>query len=193
MLPMTAGFLVMGPASGYLSDKYGPRLFMVFGMIIVTISFLWLAFMPYDVDYVFLAIAIFFQGIGAGMFASPNISLIMSSVPAETRGVASGMRATIQNVANSLSMTIYFAILIVALEIHFLGTTLSKVPASAALFSIFLGIAPPGVTVSTFTKIFAPIFMESLSLLLIISAALSIIAAVFSVMTKSKGKRNNSS
>jgi len=193
MLPMTAGFLVMGPLSGYLSDKYGPRRFMVLGMIIVTISFGWLAFMPYNVDYVFLAIAIFFQGIGAGMFASPNISLIMSSVPADTRGAASGMRATMQNVAQSLSMTIYFAILIVALESHFIGTALSKVPASAALFSVFLGLAPPGVSTDTFIKIFAPIFMESLSLLLLISAALSLVAAFLSTMAKNKGKNNNSS
>ena len=193
MLPMTVGFLVMGPLSGYLSDKYGPRLFMVLGMIIVTISFVWLAVMPYDVDYVLLAIAIFLQGLGAGMFASPNISLIMSSVPADTRGAASGMRATMQNVANSLSMTIYFAILIITLESNFLGTTLSKVPASAALFSIFLGIAPPGVNPSTFTQTFAPIFMESLGLLLLFSAILSIIAAVLSVMAKNKVKNNDNS
>ena len=189
MLPMTAGFLLMGPLSGYLSDKYEPRLFMVSGMIIVTVSFVWLAYMPYNVDYMFLAFAIFFQGIGAGMFASPNISLIMSSVPPETRGVASGMRATMQNVAQSLSMTIYFAILILALESHFVGTALSKVPASAALFSIFLGLAPSGVNAATFTRTFAPIFMESLSVLLIISAILSLIAAFFSLITKIE-KRN---
>ena len=188
MLPMTAGFLLMGPLSGYLSDKYEPRIFMVGGMLIVTVSFVWLAFMPYNVDYMFLALAIFFQGIGAGMFASPNISLIMSSVPADTRGAASGMRATMQNVAQSLSMTIYFAILILALESHFVGTTLSKVPASAALFSIFLGLAPPGVNAATFTQTFAPIFMESLSVLLIISAILSLIAVFFSYMTKIEKK-----
>jgi EmrB/QacA subfamily drug resistance transporter len=189
MLPMTAGFLLMGPLSGYLSDRYEPRVFMVSGMIVVTVSFVWLAFMPYNVDYVFLALAIFFQGIGAGMFASPNISLIMSSVPPETRGVASGMRATMQNVAQSLSMTIYFAILILALESHFVGTALSKVPASAALFSIFLGLAPSGVNAATFTRTFAPIFMESLSVLLIISAILSLIAVFFSFITKIE-KRN---
>jgi EmrB/QacA subfamily drug resistance transporter len=188
MLPMTAGFLLMGPLSGYLSDKYEPRLFMVSGMCIVTVSFVWLAFMPYNVDYMFLALAIFFQGIGAGMFASPNISLIMSSVPPYTRGVASGMRATMQNVAQSLSMTIYFAILIVALESRFVGTALSKVPASAALFSIFLGLAPSGVNAVTFTQTFAPIFMESLSVLLIISAILSVIAIFFSFITKIEKK-----
>jgi len=191
MLPMTAGFLAMGPLSGYLSDKYGTRMFMVLGMSIVTVTFIWLAYMPYNVDYLYLGIAIFFQGVGAGMFASPNISLIMSSVPAETRGAASGMRATMQNVANSVSMTLYFAILIVALESHFLGTALSKVPASAALFSIFLGLAPPGVNANTFTQIFAPIFMESLAFLLFISAGLSVVAAVFSAM--SKNNKNNSS
>lgn len=193
MLPMTAGFLVMGPLSGYLSDKYGPRLFMVSGMIIVTVSFVWLAMMPFNVDYVFLATAIFLQGIGAGMFASPNISLIMSSVPADTRGVASGMRATFQNVAQSLSMTIYFTILILALESHFLGTTLSQVPASSALFSIFLGLVPPGVNVNTFTEIFSPIFMESLSVLFLISAVLSLVAALLSIMAKDTGKNNSSS
>jgi EmrB/QacA subfamily drug resistance transporter len=188
MLPMTAGFLAMGPLSGYLSDKYGTRVFMVFGMAIVTVTFIWLAYMPYNVDYLYLGIAIFLQGVGAGMFASPNISLIMSSVPAETRGAASGMRATMQNVANSVSMTLYFAILILALESHFLGTTLSKVPASAALFSIFLGLAPPGVNASTFTQIFAPIFMESLAFLLFISAALSVAAAVLSALAKNNQK-----
>jgi EmrB/QacA subfamily drug resistance transporter len=190
MVPMTVGFLVMGPLSGYLSDKYGPRPFMVLGMIIAAVSFVWLAFMPYNVDYVSLAIAIFFQGIGAGMFASPNISLIMSSVPADTRGAASGMRATMQNVANSVSMTAYFAILIIALESHFLGTALSKVPASAALFSVFLGLAPPGVSAGTFINTFAPIFMESFSLLLLISAMLSFIAAALSFMTNNKRKTN---
>ncbi|VVB60759.1 Putative multidrug resistance protein MdtD [uncultured archaeon] len=190
MLPMTAGFLIMGPLSGYLSDKYGQRPFMVWGMILAAASFIWLAFMPYNVDYLSLALAIFLQGIGTGMFASPNMSLIMSSVPAETRGAASGMRATIQNVAQSLSMTIYFAILIIALESHFLDTALAKVPASSALFSVFLGLAPPGVNADTFVNIFAPIFMESFSLLLIISTVLSIIAALFSYKTNNNKKKN---
>jgi len=188
MLPMTAGFLLMGPLSGYLSDKYGQRFFMVTGMLITTATFLWLGSMPYNVDYLYLGIAIFLQGIGAGMFASLNMSLIMSSVPAETRGVASGMRATLQNVAQSLSMTIYFAILILALESYFAGTSLSNVPASAALFSIFLGLAPPGIDPATFTQTFAPIFMESLAALFIISAVLSLIAAVLSGIKTNKKK-----
>ncbi len=184
MLPLTAGFLVMGPLSGVLSDKYGQRLFMAVGSLIIAVSFLWLAFMPFNVSYVFLAVAIFLQGVGAGMFVAPNTSLVMSSVPAENRGVASGMRATMQNVAQSLSMTVYFAILIIALEVNFNGTALSSIPPTSALFSVFLGITPPGVNFATFSTVFAPIFMKSLSLLFFISAGLSIIAGALAILKK---------
>jgi EmrB/QacA subfamily drug resistance transporter len=177
MLPMTIGFLVMGPLSGTLSDKYGQRLFMTLGSVIIAVSFLWMAFMPFNVPYEYLAIAIFLQGLGAGMFVAPNTSMVMCSVPAGNRGVASGMRATVQNVAQSLSMTIYFAILIIALEANFAGTVLAKVHATAALFSVFLGIPISGVNVADF----APIFMESLALLFFISAALSLTAGGLSM------------
>ena len=184
MLPMTVGFLVMGPLSGVLSDRYGQRLFMAMGSVIIAVSFLWMAFMPFNVPYIFLAVAIFFQGVGAGMFVAPNTSLVMSSVPAGNRGAASGMRATMQNVAQSLSMTVYFAILIIALEVNFAGTALSHVPPTAALFSVFLGITPPGVNFFTFSTVFAPIFMKSLSLLFFISAGLSLTAGALAILKK---------
>ena len=184
MLPMTIGVLLMGPLSGVLSDRYGQRLFMAMGSLIIAVSFVWMALMPFNVSYVYLAVAIFFQGIGAGMFVAPNTSLVMSSAPAKDRGAASGMRATMQNVAQSVSMTVYFAILIIALEVNFAGTVLSKVPATAALFSVFLGITPPGVDFSTFSSVFAPIFMRSLALLFFISAALSLIAGGLAILKK---------
>ena len=140
MLPLTGGFILMGPLSGYLSDKYGPRRFTVTGMTIVGLSFVWLATMPYNVAYWLLAVVIFLQGVGAGMFASPNISMIMSSVPADKRGVASGMRATMQNVAQSMSMTFYFTILISALEVSFIGTSLSRpIPKTCFIIKILSG------------------------------------------------------
>jgi len=186
MLPLTFGFIFMGPLSGFLSDRYGPRRFTVTGMAIVGFSFIWLATMPYNVSYWLLAVAIFLQGVGAGMFASPNISMIMSSVSPDKRGVASGMRATMQNVAQSMSMTVYFTILITSLEVSFIGTSLSHIPPASALFSVFLGIAPPGVDFKTFSGVFAPLFMSSLGLLFFISAALSFIAALLSTKGENK-------
>jgi EmrB/QacA subfamily drug resistance transporter len=193
MLPLTFGFILMGPVSGYLSDKYGPRRFTVTGMAIVGLSFLWLATMPYNVAYWLLAVAIFFQGVGAGMFASPNISMIMSSVPADKRGVASGMRATMQNVAQSMSMTVYFSVLITVLGVSFIGTSLQHVSPASALFSVFLGIAPSGVDFKTFSGTFAPLFMSSLGLLFIISATLSFLAALLSTKGENKAIQKNTS
>jgi len=184
MLPMTIGVLVMGPVSGILSDRYGQRLFIALGSAIVAVTFIGMAFMPFDVPYEYLAIALFFQGVGAGMFVAPNTSMIMSSAPAKDRGAASGMRATMQNVAQSVSMTVYFAILIIALEVNFTGTVLDKVPPTAALFSVFLGITPPGVNFATFSTVFAPIFMRSLALLFFISAGLSLVAGVLVIIRK---------
>jgi MFS family permease len=42
-------------------------------------------------------------GVGNGMFVAPNISSIMSSVPANRRGVASGFRTTMFNIGGTAS------------------------------------------------------------------------------------------
>jgi MFS family permease len=157
MLPMTIGFIIMGPISGILSDKYGPRWIATGGMSLVTLCFLGLATLPYDFDYWQFGLIQFLMGCGSGMFASPNSSSIMNSVPPEDRGVASGMMATLMNTAFTASMAVFFTIVIVGIENAFpavMGTSLadigaaqlapimSKIPPTGALFSAFLGYNP---------------------------------------------------
>ncbi|HEY6311669.1 MAG TPA: MFS transporter, partial [Streptosporangiaceae bacterium] len=115
MLPLTAGFLLAGPVSGYLSDRYGPRLFATAGLLVAACAFVGLMLLPVDFPYWAFAVIITFNGIGSGLFASPNTSAIMSSVPARHRGVASGMRSTFQNSGMSLSIGIFFSLMIVGL------------------------------------------------------------------------------
>lgn len=165
MLPMTLGFIIMGPISGMLSDKYGPRWIATSGMVIVTLVFIGLALLPYNFDYWQLGILIFFMGIGNGMFSSPNSSSIMNSVPAQDRGVASGMMSTLINSAATLSMAIFFTIVIVGIQgalpgaihesfanlgsspvVQNLGDQLAGLPPTNALFSAFLGYNPMGST-----------------------------------------------
>lgn len=157
MLPLTVGVMIMGPISGSLSDKYGPRWIATAGMVLCTFSFLMLAAMPYNFDYITLGIALFIMGIGGGMFGSPNSASIMNSVPPEDRGVASGMITTIMNTAFTASMAIFFTIVIVGLNQSFpqaitsslasigasqLSPLLSNMPPTGALFSAFLGYNP---------------------------------------------------
>ncbi len=137
MLPLTAGFLVAGPISGILSDRYGPRLFATSGLLLAALCFVGLMLLPVDFSYWVFALLIFGNGIGSGLFASPNTSAIMSAVPARHRGSASGMRSTFQNSGMSLSIGIFFSLMIAGLASTLpktltAGLTAQGVPASVA-------------------------------------------------------------
>jgi len=160
MIPMTLGFALMGPLSGWLSDRYGARGFSTLGMLISAGVFLSMTLLPYQFDYLAFALAIFGLGLGMGMFASPNTASIMNSVPPEDRGVASGMRSTLQNTGSTVGMSILFTIVLVALAGNLghsmsiaatnagapqLSSTLETIPPTTALFAAFLGYNPMGI------------------------------------------------
>lgn len=157
MLPLTIGFVIMGPLSGWLSDKYGSRLFATSGLFLITISFLILSMLPYNFNYPVFALALLIMGLGNGMFGAPNIAAIMNSAPPEERGVASGMRAMLQNTGMVCSMAMFFTIVIVSLTRLFpqvlaesltnIGASslidpMSIIPPTGALFAAFLGYNP---------------------------------------------------
>jgi MFS family permease len=137
MLPLTAGFLVAGPVSGALSDRYGPRPFATAGLLLAACCFTGLMLLPVNFSYWAFALLIFGNGVGSGLFASPNTSAIMSAVPARHRGSASGMRSTFQNSGMSLSIGIFFSLMIAGLAASLPrtlsgGLTAQGVPASVA-------------------------------------------------------------
>jgi MFS family permease len=168
MLPLTCGFLIAGPLSGYLSDRFGARMFATGGLVIVAVSFVGLIVLPVNFGYPSFAGLLLLSGLGQGMFSAPNTSAIMSSVPANQRGVASGMRSTFQNSGTALSIGVFFSLMISGLATtlpHTLNSGLQAqgVPADVAggvaslppvstLFATFLGnnpishlLAPSGV------------------------------------------------
>ncbi|HTW82494.1 MAG TPA: MFS transporter [Candidatus Sulfotelmatobacter sp.] len=158
LLPLTVGFLIAGPLSGMLSDRFGARTFATAGALVSAASFVGLLWLPIDFPYWAFALLITLNGIGMGMFAAPNTAAIMSSVPADERGVASGMRATFMNAGRLLSIGIFFSLMIVGLAgslptafAH--GLESEGVPAAVAqhvaalppvssLFAALLGVNP---------------------------------------------------
>ena len=158
MLPLTAGFLIAGPVSGWLSDRYGPRPFATAGLLVAAGAFTGLMLLPVEFPYWLFALIIFGNGIGSGLFASPNTSAIMSSVPAGDRGAASGMRSTFQNSGMSLSIGIFFSLMIAGLAAALPGTLsrglrargvspaaaahVAHLPPVSTLFSALLGYNP---------------------------------------------------
>ncbi|MCL2516033.1 MAG: MFS transporter [Microbacteriaceae bacterium] len=158
MLPLTCGFLIAGPVSGALSDRFGARLFATTGMIVFGLSFVGLIFLPVDFPYWLFAALLGLNGIGMGMYSAPNSAAIMSSVPARYRGVASGMRATFQNSGTSLSIGVFFSLMIAGLAStlphtltsgliahgvpHEVAAKIGGLPPVSSLFAAMLGTNP---------------------------------------------------
>src|SRR5438270_2411745 len=158
MLPITGGFLVAGPVSGWLSDRYGARPFATGGMILSAVTFFLLMWLPANFSFPVFGFLIFLNGVGSGMFAAPNTTAVMNSAPANQRGAASGMRATFMNSGMVLSIGVFFSLMIAGLAStlpHTLGSSLvaqgvpaadasriAHLPPVGSLFAAFLGYHP---------------------------------------------------
>jgi MFS family permease len=158
MLPLTAGFLIAGPAAGALSDRLGARGIASAGMVLFGLSFVGLLLLPIDFPYWAFAMLIALNGIGSGMFAAPNTSAIMGSVLPSERGVVSGMRATFQNSGTALSIGVFFSLMVVGLAgslpgalsgglqahgvPHDVAQQVSVLPPVSTLFASVLGVNP---------------------------------------------------
>jgi MFS family permease len=116
MLPLTVGFLIAGPISGVLSDRYGARPFATAGMLCTATAFFLLERLPVDFGYWTFAPLLLLMGLSNGLFLSPNRAGVMNSLPAEHRGAGSGMMTTFQNSAQVLSIGIFFSLMIIGLS-----------------------------------------------------------------------------
>nr|WP_279672037.1 MFS transporter [Flexivirga meconopsidis] len=158
LLPLTIGFLIAGPVSGYLSDRFGARAFASGGLLLNAATFVGLLLIPVDFDYWIFALLLLLNGVGSGMFSAPNTTAIMNSVPAHQRGAASGMRATFFNAGTSLSIGIFFSLMIVGLSQHLpdamrsgltaqhvspgVADQVAALPPVGSMFAAFLGFNP---------------------------------------------------
>jgi len=158
MLPITIGFLMAGPISGALSDRFGARGFASAGLVLTAATFIGLLMIPVNFPYWPFAVICLLNGIGSGMFGAPNRTAIMNAVPANTRGAASGVTSTLQNSGSSLSMGLFFSLMIIGLghnlpqALH-AGLTangvgpaeasqIAAMPPVSSLFAAFLGYNP---------------------------------------------------
>jgi EmrB/QacA subfamily drug resistance transporter len=158
MLPLTIGLLLAGPVSGLLSDRFGARAFATGGMLTSAVSFGLLMLLPTDFPYLAFAAIVFLNGIGMGLFASPNRAAVMNSLPAGDRGAGGGMNQTFQNSAQVLSLGVFFTLMIVGLaaglpdalnaglQSHGLSAATAErvadLPPVSILFAAFLGYNP---------------------------------------------------
>src|SRR3989440_1141576 len=158
MLPLIFGLLAAGPASGWLSDRFGARPFATGGVLVAATSFALLIVLPVDFSYVWFALILLLNGIGMGLFQSPNTAGVMNSLPPGQRGAGAGMLATFNVSSSVLSIGVFFTLMIVGLAgglphatqsglvAHGVSpadaTRISHLPPVATLFAAFLGYNP---------------------------------------------------
>ncbi len=158
MLPLIGGFLVAGPVSGYLSDRFGARPFATGGLLVAATSFALFIALPVNFSYIWFALILVLNGIGMGLFSAPNSAGVMNSLPADQRGAGAGMLATFQNSASVLSIGVFFSLMIVGLASSLPSTMQSglvahgvspvdaqrvaDLPPVSTLFASFLGYNP---------------------------------------------------
>ncbi|HUY96629.1 MAG TPA: MFS transporter [Verrucomicrobiae bacterium] len=217
LAPMMIGFVLLGPVSGFLSDRFGARSFATGGMLLTVVAFVLLIALPSNFGYPAFAAVLLLMGVGMGLFAAPNTTAIMNAVPARHRGVASGMRSTFQNAGMLVSMGIFFTIVISGLASALPASLLtglthaglptaaarsvSHLPPTAALFSAFLGYNPMAHLIPAsvlqhlpaaargsllgerfFPHLITAAFMRGLHLAFLAAAALSLVAALASLL-----------
>jgi MFS family permease len=158
MIPLTVGFLISGPLSGRLADRYGARPFATAGIALSGTVFLLFNLLPMNFNYVAFAFLLLLVGLALGLFFAPNTASVMNSLPPDQRGSGAGMLNTLQNSAQVFSIGLFFTVITLGLAArlpHALnaGLVAQGVPAGQAhqianlppigsLFAAFLGYNP---------------------------------------------------
>ncbi len=116
LVPMSLGFLLVGPISGILSDRVGYRGFTTAGVLLSALVLVFLSVLPQNAPAYEVSGVLALAGIGGGLFGSPNIASIMGSMRANERGVGAATNSTMLNVSSMIALTIAFV---------FIGTTVN--------------------------------------------------------------------
>ncbi len=114
---------LVSPVAGRLSDRIEPRKLASLGMFLNSVGLLLFAFIDESSSQASIIVILLLMGLGFGIFSSPNMNTIMSSVEKPQLGIASGTAATMRIVGQMVSMTIVMLIF----SIQFGGAQISMV------------------------------------------------------------------
>jgi EmrB/QacA subfamily drug resistance transporter len=172
LTPYSLGLAFASPISGRLADGGHARWLGGIGLGLSAAGIVLLAQAGVSTSFVEIGFWLTVSGVGQGLFLSPNTTAIMSAMPAEQSGLASGLYATARVVGQALSVAVAGAI--------FIG--LGGAAAGAALVAA-------GAPTSTAGPALQDTFIEALRTALVVSGLMAAAGAVLSVLRNSNGRR----
>ncbi len=140
IIPIDIAFLLVGPLSGKLSDKYGHTPFTTAGLALSSTALFLFSTANGSTSYELILVYMVIFGAGVGLFGSPNMSSIMGSVPNERRGIASAVRAVFFQTGSVISINL--AILVMTFTVPYAivsGVIAEKTAIDAAQTALFSG------------------------------------------------------
>ena len=111
ILPWTATPMLVAPIAGGLADRYGNRPFMAIGLALQAIGLGWVALIAAPgMSYWELGIALTVAGVGTS-FCFPTVAnAVVSSVPPEEVGVASGTNSSLRELGGVFGVAVLAAV-----------------------------------------------------------------------------------
>ena len=140
MTPFGAAFLLVGPISGYLSDRHGSRALATAGLLVSGVGLYCLSTLVATSPYWQIALYMAIMGGGSGLFTSPNVNAMMTAVPAGKRGSAAGLATMLANTGQMLSISIAFPLVLsripedVMMKIFLFGGGMGDAPQALQAF-----------------------------------------------------------
>jgi len=104
LIPMELVVFVLSPISGRLADKFGGRMLSSAGLALNAAALFWFSTLNQHSGYTSVLVSLMLFALGRALFISPNSSSVMGSVPAEKRGVANGVRMTLNMTGGVISV-----------------------------------------------------------------------------------------
>lgn len=196
LLPLTATFTVSAPLGGLLTEKFGPRVPLCAGMLILAGCFLGLSGLEVDTGYggqwpYFLLI-----GIAMGLVIVASTEAVVGNAPVERGGLAGGLQSTANQLGGVLGTAVLGSVIVSGVGSVLAGNLAEAgVPAAAARAVegqeelIAQGVAPvspdmPAALAQAITDASFQSFMDGLHTAMYVSAALALVSALLALLIR---------
>jgi EmrB/QacA subfamily drug resistance transporter len=127
---------IVAPFSGNLSDRFGPRIISLIGLVLMTVGCLGISTFNAQLTELGYIVRVAPFGIGLGMFQSPNNSAILGQVPPERLGIASGLMSLSRTLGQTTGLSVMGALFAVLTLSQSSAVDVTAAPAEALVFGL---------------------------------------------------------